>query len=333
MSQVYLVWRSHQSATASVVIITLTRVSSRIWHRNYVTAITTYTTTRRANILRTRLLGPWFNYTVPVVTNPNVCGCRGGNSALWRWLKSRVLERLSAEMSLSSSSWESTSLLWSKLSREATNPSSAGLFPGLQACCSVSKQRTMDITDLHLPQQDFGCVYCPFRFAIALRELGAAGRVMKIVGRRKLVESISRILWSVVWNQLVGDPVSSEDIFWELRSPPMHSNRSSEEQARHTWKSDQQQGGTFVLASRTGRWRLSATDALVEMTIEVAQEETFFLTNMTFGDIILDIIVDCRPPNGWVRSSAAVRNSLITTVNAGDHIISQFSRNNQSTTP
>jgi len=56
----------------------------------------------------------------------------------------------------------------------------------------------MDITDLHLPQQDFGCVYCPFRFAIALRELGAAGRVMKIVGRRKLVESISRILWSVV---------------------------------------------------------------------------------------------------------------------------------------
>jgi len=113
----------------------------------------------------------------------------------------------------------------------------------------------------------------------------------------------------------------------------MHSNRSSEEQARHTWKSDQQQGGTFVLASRTGRWRLSATDALVELTIEVAQEETFFLTNMTFGDIILDIIVDCRPPNGWVRSSAAVRNSLITTVNAGDHIISQFSRNNQSTTP
>jgi len=77
----------------------------------------------------------------------------------------------------------------------------------------------------------------------------------------------------------------------------MHYYHSSEEQALHTWKSIQK-GGMFDLVSRTGRLRLPSTNAPVELTIKVAHEEALLLTNMTLGNIILDTIVESRPPHG-----------------------------------
>jgi len=116
--------------------------------------------------------------------------------------------------------------------------------------------------------------------------------------------------------------------------PQSHSYRSAEEQARHTWKSNQQQGGTFVLARRTGHWRLSTMNALVELSIKVAQEESFFPSDKR----------DTWRHNSRYHRWLSVTKRMSTLVCGASRfldehceckwdIISQFSRNDQPIAP